>query len=63
MKITHGLLATAGALALAACQTGAPPAQGPQPESLGAAGPGYCESAPLNSEDVQRWNELCLPNR
>jgi hypothetical protein len=63
MKITYGLLAAAGTtLALAACDTGAP-AQTPQPETLGAAGPGYCENAPLDSVDQQRWEELCLPNR
>ena len=61
MNAISGLL-VAGALALAACaDTGTTTPL--EPESAGAAGPGYCDTPPANPDALENWNQLCMPNR
>jgi hypothetical protein len=62
MKTTCALLAAASALALAAC-TDTPTTATPLPTSAAAAGPEFCETVPSDPDAIERWNELCMPDR
>jgi hypothetical protein len=63
MTIRLTLLAFA-ALAIAACadnDTTSPfPSGG---GSAGAEGPGYCDSPPTDIEDMETWEQQCMPDR
>ena len=61
MKTSYGLL-VASLLTLGACTpaTSVPDTSG---GSAASAGPGYCESPPTDMTQMNRWNELCMPDR
>jgi len=63
MTTRPSLLALA-ALALAACagdDMGTPfPSGG---GSAGAEGPGYCDSPPADPDELETWEQQCMPER
>jgi hypothetical protein len=62
MKTTSALLA-AGLLALAACADNTATTPAPTGGSAGAEGIGYCDSPPSNPDELEDWNQLCMPER
>jgi hypothetical protein len=52
------------ALALAACAGN--DMSSPYPSgggSAGAEGPGYCDSPPADVDDMENWEQQCMPDR
>ena len=62
MKAIQALLFTS-LLALVACADNTATTAAPSGGSAGAEGIGYCNSPPSNPDDLEDWNELCMPNR
>jgi hypothetical protein len=67
MRVFWGIVLAAG-LGLAACSQG--PMTPPGPEagmvsggSAGASGSGYCEVPPADPDELDRWNQICMPDR
>jgi hypothetical protein len=57
-----GLLAFA-TLAMAACADGGTGTVSPSGGSAGAEGIGYCDSPPAEVEEMEAWEERCMPDR
>ena len=62
MKAIQALL-VASLLALVACAENTAMAPAPSGGSAGAEGAGYCDSPPSNPDDLEDWNQLCMPER
>jgi len=62
MKAIEALLVTS-LLALAACADNTATTPAPTGGSAGAEGIGYCDSPPSNPDDLEDWNQLCMPKR
>lgn len=60
MKLIYGLLG-ASVLVLSACDT--PGNLNPTGGSAGEMGPGYCDSPPTDMEQMNHWNQLCMPDK
>jgi hypothetical protein len=63
MNLNAGLLAAAAALTLAACNATYNPDTIASGGSAGSSGPEYCETVPADPTELQRWNEVCAPER
>lgn len=59
------LIAACGAFLLAACNT--PGGGSSDMEASGGAtgdlGTDYCETVPTDATEMERWNNLCMPDR
>jgi hypothetical protein len=63
MTTKLGLLALA-ALAMAACaDTGTGTVYPSGGGSAGAEGEGYCDSPPADIDDMETWEQQCMPDR
>lgn len=68
MTLTNGrqlaVLAGLALLLLAACQDGAGTGIAPSGGgSAGASGGAYCDSPPSNPDDLDQWQQMCMPGR
>jgi len=62
MTTRLSLLALA-ALAIAACAGNDMSSPYPTGGSVGAEGPGYCDSPPADVNEMDNWEQQCMPER
>lgn len=61
MKPYLGISLVASLFILAACDSGRAP--DPSGGAAGDMGPGYCDAPPAQADQLEHWNQTCMPAR